>query len=103
MWGWLDELRPGIRLAAGAGGGCMTARLALAHGRVWLRMERFDADLVADIKFGVPLRRRGWDDRKRLWWVHEAEADNLLALLRWHVSEIQHVTLAEIASDIERI
>ena len=65
--------------------------VALHEGRYWLKMQRYDGDLVAAIKQWFPTRRRGWDANRKLWWVDQSQADGLASMLAWHQCDVQHV------------
>ena len=69
----------------------MTVWVAVNGGRIWLKMLRYDADLIGAIKGWFPTRRRGWDARRRLWWVDQSQADGLASMLAWHQCDVRHV------------
>lgn len=80
----------------------MTVQLAQHNGRIYLRAP-FNEDLIDDLKFRFPLRRRGWDPDRRLWWVDEREADSLLTLMAWHQADVRHVPFDAIAVNNRKI
>ena len=69
----------------------MTIWIAQHDGRYWLKMAQYDDDMVAAIKQWFPTRRRGWDARRRLWWVDQSQADGLASMLAWHQCDVRHV------------
>lgn len=71
----------------------MTVQLATHRGRIYLRTLIYDADLVDDLRFRFPLRRRGWDPDRRAWWVDQREGDTLLRLLAWRAADVRHVDI----------
>ena len=69
----------------------MTVWIAKHDGRYWLKLLRYDQDLIDAIKQWFPTRRRGWDARRRLWWVDQSQADGLASMLAWHQCDVRHV------------
>ena len=63
---------------------------------MWLRFERYDAALVDELKRRLPLRRRGWDPDRKLWWVTDDQADGLAMLFVVSGVDLVHVSPAEL-------
>lgn len=64
--------------------------------RVWLRFERYDADLVDELKRRLPLRRRGWDPDRKLWWVTADQVDGLAMLFVVSGVDLVHVSPSDL-------